>query len=149
MTLGTLVQVVALFGLLAWPMRFVGWILSELPRAVVGHGRDRRGARGAGRRVERPAEPVALPDGPLDVRAEDRRRTRSTARACSTRSRSTSRPHESVAIVGPTGVGKSTLAQLLVRLDDPPGGEILLGGVNLRHAEPASLRRGGELVFQE
>ena len=30
-------------------------------------------------------------------------------------------PNESVAIVGPTGVGKSTLAQLLVRLDDPSG----------------------------
>ena len=39
MTLGDLVQFIALFGLLAWPMRFIGWILSELPRAVVGYAR--------------------------------------------------------------------------------------------------------------
>jgi len=38
-TVGTLVQMVTLFGMLAWPMRFIGWILSELPRAVVGHRR--------------------------------------------------------------------------------------------------------------
>jgi ABC-type multidrug transport system fused ATPase/permease subunit len=36
-----------------------------------------------------------------------------------------------------------------VRLDDPPSGEILFGGVNIRHAEPASLRRAASLVFQE
>jgi ATP-binding cassette subfamily B protein len=58
-------------------------------------------------------------------------------------------PDESVALVGQTGVGKSTLAQLLVRLDDPTAGEILLGGVNLRHADAASLRRSTAIVFQE
>src|ERR671922_2062365 len=57
--------------------------------------------------------------------------------------------NESVAIVGATGVGKSTLAQLIVRLDDPDSGEILLGGVNVRHVEPRSLRRAASIVFQE
>ncbi|HEY3023005.1 MAG TPA: ATP-binding cassette domain-containing protein, partial [Actinomycetota bacterium] len=52
-------------------------------------------------------------------------------------------------IVGPTGVGKSTLAQLLVRLDDPTSGEILIGGVNIRHVDPSSLRRAAAIVFQE
>ena len=36
-TLGDLIGFIALFGLLAWPMRFIGWILAELPRAVVGY----------------------------------------------------------------------------------------------------------------
>ena len=53
------------------------------------------------------------------------------------------RPNEAVALVGSTGVGKSTLAQLLVRLDDPAHGSISFGGIDLRRAEPASL--GGRL----
>jgi ABC-type multidrug transport system fused ATPase/permease subunit len=38
-TLGDLIGFVALFQLLAWPMRFIGWILAELQRAVVGYDR--------------------------------------------------------------------------------------------------------------
>jgi ABC-type multidrug transport system fused ATPase/permease subunit len=146
-TFGTLVQVVTLFGLLAWPMRFVGWILSELPRAVVGHDRIVEVLRQP-ITLERDADPVALPDGPLDVRAEALTYAIDGFRVLDEVSFRVA-PDESVAVVGPTGVGKSTLAQLLVRLDDPTSGEILLGGVNLRHADPASLRRAAAVVFQE
>jgi ABC-type multidrug transport system fused ATPase/permease subunit len=58
-------------------------------------------------------------------------------------------PHETVVLVGPTGVGKSTFAQLLVRLDDPSTGVVRIGGVDLRDAEPASLRAAASIVFQE
>ena len=59
-------------------------------------------------------------------------------------------PMESVAIVGPTGVGKSTLAQLLVRLADPDEGRIVrVGGVDVRDADPVELRRDVSIVFQE
>jgi ATP-binding cassette, subfamily B, bacterial len=51
--------------------------------------------------------------------------------------------------VGPTGVGKSTLAQLLVRLDDPDDGTVRVGGVDLRDADAASLRDATAIVFQE
>ena len=146
-TLGTLVQVVTLYGLLAWPMRFVGWILSELPRAVIGHGRITEVLEEPVT-IERSAEPVALPEGPLDVRTEALTYAFDGNRVLNEVSFHVE-PDESVAIVGPTGVGKSTLAQLLVRLDDPPSGEILIGGVNIRHAEPVSLRRAVSLVFQE
>jgi ATP-binding cassette subfamily B protein len=58
-------------------------------------------------------------------------------------------PQESVAIVGSTGVGKSSLAQLLVRLADPQGGSVRIGGVDVREAEAVSLKRAVSIVFQE
>jgi ABC-type multidrug transport system fused ATPase/permease subunit len=58
-------------------------------------------------------------------------------------------PGESVAIVGPTGVGKSTLSMLMVRLADPDEGTVRMGGVDLRQADPRSLRRAAAIVFQE
>jgi ABC-type multidrug transport system fused ATPase/permease subunit len=146
-TLGTLVQVVTLFLLLAWPMRFVGWILSELPRAVVGHDRIAE-VLAQPVTIERSREAVRLPEGPLEVRTEALTYWFGDTRVLDEVTFLV-RPGETVAIVGPTGVGKSTLAQLLVRLDDPTGGEVLIGGVNLRHVEPASLRRATAVVFQE
>ena len=146
-TLGSLVMVVTLFDLLSWPMRFVGWILSELPRAVVGHGRI-AGVLEQPITIERAAEPVALPEGPLPVTAQAVVYAFEGLRVLDEVSFEV-RPNESVALVGSTGVGKSTLAQLLVRLDDPTSGEILLGGVNLRHVDAASLRAAAAIVFQE
>jgi len=58
-------------------------------------------------------------------------------------------PNESVALVGPTGSGKSTLSQLLVRLADPDSGSIRLGRVDLRRVDPGALRRDTAIVFQE
>ncbi|HSJ50510.1 MAG TPA: ABC transporter ATP-binding protein [Actinomycetota bacterium] len=146
-TLGTLVQVVTLFGLLAWPMRFVGWILSLLPRAVVGHARVAEVIEEP-ITLGRPDRPVRIPDGPLDLRTEAVTYTIDGVRVLDEVSLHVE-ANESVALVGPTGVGKSTLAQLLVRLDDPTSGEILIGGVNLRHADPRSLRSSTAFVFQE
>ena len=146
-TLGTLVQVVTLFGMLAWPMRFVGWILAELPRAVVGYGRVNE-VLVEPVTVTRPSAPVVLPDGPLDVRAEALTYDIDGVRVLDEIDLRIE-PNESVAIIGATGVGKSTLAELFVRLDDPTSGEILIGGVNVRHADPASLRHATAIVFQE
>jgi ATP-binding cassette, subfamily B, bacterial len=52
---------------------------------------------------------------------------------------------EHLALVGPTGAGKSTLAKLLTRQYDPTVGTVRLGGVDLREASLASLRR--RIVF--
>lgn len=54
-----------------------------------------------------------------------------------------------VALLGPTGSGKSTLVQLLARLYDPQSGRILLDGVDLRDLRLRDLRRAVSLVFQE
>ncbi|NBM19700.1 ATP-binding cassette domain-containing protein [Streptomyces sp. GC420] len=56
---------------------------------------------------------------------------------------------QTVAVVGSTGAGKSTLARLLARFYDPSGGRVLLDGVDLRELGPAELRRGVVMVTQE
>jgi len=58
-------------------------------------------------------------------------------------------PGETVAIVGPSGAGKSTLLQLAERFYDPASGQVLLNGVDLRDADPASVRAMIALVPQE
>jgi ATP-binding cassette subfamily B protein len=54
-----------------------------------------------------------------------------------------------VAIVGPTGAGKTTLASLLVRFYDPQQGRILIDGIDLRRLQLASLRSQISVVLQE
>lgn len=59
------------------------------------------------------------------------------------------RPGEKLAIVGPSGAGKTTVFQLLLRFYDPAEGRITLDGVDLRDADPADLRARIGLVPQE
>ncbi|MFF9621294.1 ABC transporter ATP-binding protein [Streptomyces griseosporeus] len=56
---------------------------------------------------------------------------------------------QTVAVVGTTGAGKSTLAKLLARFYDPTEGRVLLDGVDLRDLDTPELRRGVVMVTQE
>jgi ATP-binding cassette subfamily B protein len=56
---------------------------------------------------------------------------------------------QTVAVVGSTGAGKSTLAKLLARFYDPSDGTVLLDGVDLRELSVPELRRGVVMVTQE
>ncbi|MFF0224745.1 ABC transporter ATP-binding protein [Streptomyces sp. NPDC004629] len=56
---------------------------------------------------------------------------------------------QTVAVVGSTGAGKSTLAKLLARFYDPSDGRVLLDGVDLRELSSPELRRGVVMVTQE
>jgi ATP-binding cassette, subfamily B, bacterial len=56
---------------------------------------------------------------------------------------------ETVAIVGPSGAGKTTLFQLLSRFYDPTGGRILVDGVDIKSVDPAELRRRIKSVPQD
>ncbi|WP_299813007.1 ABC transporter transmembrane domain-containing protein [uncultured Jannaschia sp.] len=58
-------------------------------------------------------------------------------------------PGETVALVGPSGAGKTTLIQLLQRFYDPSGGRVTLGGVDLRELDRAALRGRLALVPQD
>ena len=58
-------------------------------------------------------------------------------------------PGQHVALVGPTGAGKTTLVNLLMRFSDPTAGAVLLDGVDLRKLKLASLREQISVVPQE
>jgi ATP-binding cassette, subfamily B, bacterial len=146
-SVGTLVQFVSLFELLAFPLRLIGFVLSDVPRAVVGRERIQEvftepiSLSPAIERVPLPETPAGLSVRSVSFAYEGNRVLENLSFEVA--------PHESVALVGPTGVGKSTLAHLLVRLADPEEGSIRLGGVDLRHMDPEALRRSAAIVFQE
>ncbi|WP_449619061.1 ABC transporter ATP-binding protein [Spongisporangium articulatum] len=156
--IGDLVQVAYLLQLVAFPLRATGWVLGELPRTAVGWERMSivldAGARDA--RSEGPEGPEG-PDGDEPMTYGDV--APAGAGAVGLRADGVHYAYSgpdgerfpvlhdvtfevpagrTVAIVGPTGSGKSTLSSLLVRLVDPADGRILLDGVDLR-----ALRAGG------
>lgn len=149
------VQIAYLFSVLSFPVRAFGWVLAELPRSVVGWERVRAVLDATG---VMPHGPMSLPSGgPTTVHA-DRvdyayeidlpgggtgtspalRQVVLTVPAGST-----------VALVGPTGAGKSTLVGLLVRLVDPDSGRVLLDDVDVRTLRPGGLADVAALVPQQ
>ena len=144
---GDLVQVAYLFTILAFPVRAIGWVLGELPRSVVGWDRV-SGVLNAsgGLTYGASAVPSDGPPASLDVRrvgfayddAEVLHDVTFTVEAGRT-----------VAVVGPTGSGKSTLTTLLVRLVDPASGEVVLDGVDLRAVVRGGVAGAAAVVPQQ
>jgi ATP-binding cassette subfamily B protein len=146
---GQVVQAAALFALLAFPMRVVGFFLQELPRSVVASARlavvvdNEREAAGA------PVESPDLPAGPLSVELRDVSYRHGDDPPVLDRLDLDVPAGEVVALVGATGSGKSSLCELLPRLVDPDTGSVHLGGVDLRDLDPDEVRAAVALVFQE
>ncbi len=157
LTTGDLVQAVALFGVLAFPMRVMGFFLQEMPRAVVAADRLqavlRRGTAADDDAAGRPpVAPIAfseLPAGPLDVRVRDVRFSFDGVTPVLDGVSFDIPAGSVVALVGATGGGKSTICDLLVGLIAPDSGAIDVGGVDIGRVEPLVLRDAVSLVFQE
>ena len=152
LSIGDVVAFVNLFSIIVWPLRLIGFVLGEIPRAVAGHDRvnrvlrevtDPRHAlapsptsravteRGAELRVERvsfafDAGHRVLDDVSFSVTAG-----------------------QTVAVVGPTGAGKSTLLHLIAGLVDPTSGAVLLDGDPLASYTTGELRERIAMAFQE
>jgi len=102
--------------------------------------------------IAAPANPVALPEPPRgEVRFEDvtfNYPSRPEIAALDGFALAV-KPGETVALVGPSGAGKTTVVQLLLRFYDPEAGTVRLDGVDLRDADPAAFRGRFALVAQE
>jgi ATP-binding cassette subfamily B protein len=102
--------------------------------------------------IKAPANPVALP-----VPAEGRLRFANVTFHYPTRKDTSAldgfnlevRPNERLAVVGPSGAGKTTIFQLAQRFYDPEAGRVLLDGVDLKDADPADVRQRIAMVPQE
>ncbi|MEO8618975.1 MAG: ABC transporter transmembrane domain-containing protein [Sphingomicrobium sp.] len=99
-----------------------------------------------------PANPVALPEPPLGTLEFDHvvfhYPTRPEVSALDDFSLKVT-PGEMLAVVGPSGAGKTTLFQMAQRFYDPQGGRVLLDGVDLTKADPADIRQRIAMVPQE
>lgn len=148
-TIGDFVAFFFYLALLIWPMIALGWVVSLYQRGAASMGRLNEVLR-ARPMVETPEDPVSLVDARGEVEFRDVSFTYpGTDRPVLDHIGFVARAGETVAIVGPTGSGKSTLVALLARLYDPTGGEVLLDGVPLTSLDPADLRARIGMVPQD
>ncbi|MCA1712700.1 MAG: ABC transporter ATP-binding protein/permease [Actinobacteria bacterium] len=143
---GELVRVAYLFTLLAFPVRALGWVLNELPRSVVGWDRVQNvltatGAQTYGDSTLPATEPTALQVAAVSFAYGDDEVLDEVAFDVE--------PGRTVALVGPTGAGKSTLASLLVRLVDPRTGSVTYDDLDVRELAPGALAQVAALVPQQ
>ncbi|MEV4410414.1 ABC transporter ATP-binding protein [Catellatospora sp. NPDC049609] len=135
-----------LFALLDMPIRAIGWLLGAMPRAVAGAERVDRVLAAAD---DAPDGARGLGGGPVELRLQ-----RVSVRGLRDVSLRVA-PGRVVALVGPTGAGKSTVAAVAARLLPPESGAVLVGGVDAReltaeaHAAAVAYVPQVPFVFQD
>jgi len=152
LTLGAFVAFNGYLAYLAWPTIALGWTLSLVRRGMTSLERIGEILDEPMAYAEPPGPaPAVLPATPAPGRIEFRRLTFAYAdRAPVLQDVSfTVEPGQRVAVVGPTGSGKSTLGTLLLRLWEPPPATVFVDGVDVRRIDRATLRRHLAHVPQE
>ena len=144
---GDVVQVAFLFTLIGFPIRALGWVLGELPRSVVGWDRIQRVLTAEGGMEYGDAVLTSAKAARLQV-ADVRFGYLPERDVLAGVDFVIIEPGRTVAMVGPTGSGKSTMTTLLTRLIDPEEGAIKLDGVDLRDLARDQLAGSVALVAQ-
>ncbi|WP_246081796.1 ABC transporter ATP-binding protein [Nocardioides litoris] len=144
---GDVVTVAYLLTIVSFPIRSIGWLLGDFPRSVVGYDRVDAVLRTTG---EMPYGAASAPAAASGARLEvdglaygyepDRPLLRDLSFAVE--------PGRTVALVGATASGKSTLTSLLTRLVDPDDGAIRVDGVDLRDLARGELAQVVAIVPQ-
>jgi ATP-binding cassette, subfamily B, bacterial len=149
LSLGSFVAFNAYVVMLVWPLRVLGQRVTTLQKALAASGRIAEVLE-AEPRLREPRHPRELERPPRgDVRLDAVRFGHEGDHAVLDGLDLHVSPGESLALVGATGSGKSTVAGLLARLYDPEDGRVLLDGRDLRELRLADVRRAVALVFEE
>jgi len=149
LTLGTLVAAATVVTYLYWPVESLGWLLAEASNAAGATARLFE-VRDIPPAITDPPRPVALGAvrGELvleGVRFRYPGAERETLRGVDL----VVRPGETMALVGATGSGKTTLTALVPRLYDATGGRVLVDGVDVRDVALPELRRVVATAFED
>src|SRR5262245_20322986 len=149
LSVGSFVAFNAYVVMLVWPLRVLGQRVTTLQKALGASGRITEVLEAEPRLLE-PRHPEEL-EQPVrgDVRLEGVSFGHEGDHAVLDGLDLHVSPGESVALVGATGSGKSTVAGLLARLYDPEDGRVLLDGHDLRDLRLDDVRRSVALVFEE
>ena len=136
--------------LLTFPIIAIGWVINIFQRGTASLKRIDELLRSEPEIDDRAAEPAIAPDAVLDGEIEFRHLNFSYGDTPVLRDISLRIPaHSKLAIVGPTGSGKSTLVNLLPRLFEAPDDSLLIDGRPVRQYPLAVLRRNIGMVPQE
>jgi ATP-binding cassette, subfamily B, bacterial len=149
LTIGSFLAFNAYIAYLVWPLRVLGQRVTTLQKALGASARITEVLE-AEPKLREPRHPVEL-EKPVrgDVRLIGVRFGHEDGHAVLDSLDLHLAPGESLALVGPTGSGKSTIAGLLARLYDPDEGAVLLDGHNVRDLALAEVRKAVALVFEE
>jgi ATP-binding cassette subfamily B protein len=145
-TVTELISVAFLFTVLAFPVRAIGWVVGELPRSVAGWERVESVLTAEGDLEYGSGE---LPgSGPAELRFDRVGYRYADGPPVLTDVTFTVPAGKTVALVGATGSGKSTVAALAMRLFDPESGAVSLDGMKLPDLSAPVLAAATALVPQ-